>query len=286
MNAVLALSSQHSISTLCRVLRVNRSTYYKFLKHTPSTREIENRSIRSYILDIYSKADKRLGVHKIAIWLRRDYCINISDGRVSRLMKGMQLPKMSTVKPPKSRVKLTDEGSCENILAKNFNQPAPNLVWVCDFTYIRVANRYLYLCAILDLFSRKVIAYKVSQHIDTALAINTLEAAMSSRGNPSGVIFHTDRGSQFTSHDFREAADRLNITQSFSAKGHPYDNAIMECFFKYLKKEEVKRRTYSTVSELNLSLFKYIEGFYNSVRPHSHNDGLSPNEYERLFFVY
>ena len=145
---------------------------------------IENLSIRSYILDIYSKADKRLGIHKIAICLRHDYCINI-----------------------------------------------------------------------------KVIAYKVSQHIDTTLAINTLEAAMNFRANPSGIIFHTDRGSQFTSHDF------------------------MECFFKYLKKEEVKRRTYSTIGELNLSLFKYIEGFYNSVRPHSHNDDLSPNERERLFCV-
>ena len=167
-----------------------------------------------------------------------------------------------------------------SIISINFNQPAPNFVWV------RVANRYLYLCAILDLFSRKVIAYKVSQHIDTTLAVNTLEAAMKSRGNPPGVIFHTDRGPQFTSHDFRKAADRLNIMQSFSARGHPYDNAVMECFFKYLKKEEVKRRTYSTISELNLSIFKYIEGFYNSVRPHSHNDGLSPNERERLFFVH
>ncbi len=284
MNAVKALSSQHSISTLCRILRVNRSTYYKFINRLPSARELENRAIRSYILEIYAKADKRFGVHKIAVCLRRDYCINISDGRVYRLIKTMQLPKMSTVKPPKLAVKPNDEGTCKNILAQNFNQPAPNMVWVCDFTYIWVTDRHYYLCAILDLFSRKVIAYRVSSRIDTALAKETLMAAVEARGNPSGVIFHTDRGSQFTSLEFRQMSDKLNIIQSFSAKGHPYDNAVMECFFKYLKKEEVERRRYSSLDELKLSLFKYIEGFYNSVRPHSHNGGLSPNEFERRFF--
>lgn len=199
-------------------------------------------------------------------------------------MKTMNLPKMSTVKAPRQSVKPADEGSYENILAQKFNQPAPNIAWVCDFTYIRVVNRHYYLCAILDLFSRKVIAYRISSHIDAALAKETLQDAIYSRGNPSGVILHTDRGSQFTSSGFRQMADEFNIVQSFSAKGHPYDNAVMECFFKYLKKEEVDRRKYSSLNDLKTSLFKYIEGFYNSVRPHSHNGGLTPNELERRFY--
>ena len=98
-----------------------------------------------------------------------------------------------------------------------------------------------------------------------------------------GVIFHTDRGSQFTSMQFRKHLDRLNMVQSFSAKAHPYDNAVMECFFKYLKKEEVNRKCYSSFKDLNNCLFEYIHGFYNSVRPHSHNNGLSPNQAELLF---
>ena len=262
---------------------MNRSTYYKFRNRLPSARELENRAIRSYILEIYANTDKRLGVHKIALCLKRDYRINISDGRVYRLIKNMNLPKMSTVKSIKPSCKVSDEGVCKNILAQNFDQPAPNMVWVCDFTYIRVADRHYYLCAILDLFSRKVIAYRVSSRIDTVLAKETLTAAVEARGNPSGVIFHTDRGSQFTSSDFRQLTDKLNIIQSFSAKGHPYDNAVMECFFKYLKKEEVKRRKYFSLAELKISLFKYIDGFYNSIRPHSHNGGLSPNEREARF---
>lgn len=283
MNAVKLLSNQHSVSTLCRVLRVNRSTYYKWLNHLPSAREIENMTIRSRILEIYSKADKRLGAAKIRIRLKREYCINISSGRVYRLMKNMNLPKMSTVKPPKTLSGKTDDSECHNILSQNFNQPAPNLVWVCDFTYIRVSTGFYYVCAVLDLFSRKIVAYKVSSRIDTQLAIDTLNEALSVRKNVSGIIFHSDRGSQFTSKRFRQYLDSLNITQSFSAKGHPYDNAVMECFFKYLKKEETDRRNYAGLTELKQSLFSYIHGFYNSVRPHSHNNGLSPDEKEALF---
>ncbi len=176
-----------------------------------------------------------------------------------------------------------DDSECVNILKQNFNQPAPNLVWVCDFTYIRVAGRFCYVCAILDLYSRKVIAYKVSNHIDTQLAMDTLNLALASRDMHAGLIFHTDRGSQFTSVAFRQYLDTMNIVQSFSAKGHPYDNAVMECFFKYLKKEETDRRTYRSITELKQSLFTYINGFYNSVRPHSHNDGLTPNQKEAMF---
>ena len=156
-------------------------------------------------------------------------------------------------------------------------------VWVCDFTYIRVSGKFFYLCAIIDLFSRKVIAYKLSNKIDTQLAINTVNMAVANRGKSKGVIFHTDRGSQFTSFEFRKHLDSLDMIQSFSAKAHPYDNAVMECFFKYLKKEETNRKSYSSFYELNISLFEYINGFYNSVRPHSHNDGLSPNQAENFF---
>ncbi len=156
-------------------------------------------------------------------------------------MKTMNLPKMSTVKPPKHR-HIPDETVYENILAQKFNPPAPNIVWVCDFTYINVNFNFYYLCAIMDLYSRKIIAYKFSKHIDTTLAIDKLNLAVANRGKSNGIIFHTDRGSQFTSKCFRKHLDSLNMIQSFSAKGHPYDNAVMECFFKYLKKEEVNRR--------------------------------------------
>lgn len=126
------------------------------------------------------------------------------------------------------------------------------------------------------MYARKIIAYKLSNRIDTQTAIDNLDLAVAERGQASGIIFHSDRGAQFASKYFRKHLDALNIIQSFSTKGHPYDNAVMECFFKYLKKEETNRRNYSSLSELQLSLFQYINGFYSSLRPHSHNNSLSP----------
>lgn len=189
---------------------------------------------------------------------------------------------MSTVKPPKVK---PSSDTCENypnLLAKYFNQKALNMVWVYDCTYVRVANRFYYICAILDLYSRKVIACRVGSKIDHFLAIDTLYDAVKSRKISSGVLFHTDRGSQFTSADSRKEIDKFHMIQSFSAKGHPYDNAVMECFFKYLKKEELNRRSFQSLEHLKLSLTSYIAGFYNSICPHSHNHSLSPNQFENL----
>ena len=131
-------------------------------------------------------------------------------------------------------------------------------------------------------FACQIFAFCVSSN--TQLAIDTVNSAVAARGKSNGIIFHTDRGCQFTSSKFRRHLDDVNMIQSFSAKGHPYDNAVIECFFKYLKKEEVNRKPYSSFEDLKLSLFKYINGFYNSFRPHSHNNGLSPNDFENLFF--
>jgi len=264
---------------------VNRSTYYKFINHQESNRAKENAYIRSCILTLYAKYKKRLGAAKMRICLKNEYCNNISVGRVYRLMKSMSLPKMSTVKPFIHKSKSVSDEPCKNILKQEFNQSEPNIVWVCDFTYIRAGGRFYYLCAILDLFSIKVIAYKLSNKLDTQLAIDTVNLAVAGRETSEGIIFHTDRGCQFTAKKFRKHLDNLNMVQSFSAKGRPYDNAVMECFFKYLKKEETDRKSYCSFQELSLSLFEYINGFYNSLRPHSHNNGLSPNQAEKYFFI-
>ena len=239
--------------------------------------------IRKRILEIYAQSDKRLGVKKITLCLVREHCITISEGRVYRLMKQMKLPKMSTVKPPKTAADKEDPGVCQNLLAQRFDQKAPNLVWVCDFTYVKVGGKFHYICAILDLYARKVIACRVGCKIDRFLAIDTLRDAVRLRGVSKGVMFHTDQGTQFTSRDFRKVIDELGMIQSFSAKGHPYDNAVMECFFKYLKKEELDRRSFQTVEQLKLSLLSYISAFYNARRPHSHNHGLSPIQAENAF---
>ena len=239
--------------------------------------------IASLILHIYSHYNKRLGAYKITYILQRDYGITISVGRVYRLMNTLKLPKMSTDKPKHHRTP-TDDAKCTNYLCQHFTQKAPNLVWVSDFTYLKVAGKWYYLCIIMDLFSRKIISWHISGKADVDLVRTTFLKAYKKRNAPYGLMFHSDRGVQYTALSFRKLLDSFDVVQSFSKKGYPFDNAVCECFFKYLKKEETNRRTYHTLQELQNSIFEYIEGFYNSKRPHQALGLLTPNEIEHLYW--
>ena len=157
-------------------------------------------------------------------------------------------------------------------------------MWVSDITYIRVAGKWYYLCIVMDLFSRKVIAWSISGKPDVDLVMHAFRKAYTKREQPQGLMFHSDRGTQYTAFAFRKLLDSLNVVQSFSKKGYPFDNACCGCFFKYLKKEETNRRTYHSLEELKSSVFEYIEGFYNSRRPHGSLGMLTPNQKENLFW--
>lgn len=209
-----------------------------------------------------------MGAYKITHILKRDYGIKISVGRVYRLMKNLQLPRMSTEKPSQNHKHKDNEKDCTNYLNQNFNPKAPNIVWASDFTYIKAGGKWFYLCIVMDLFSRKIIAWQLSSKPNSELIKNTFQKAYITRNLPKGLMFHSDRGTQYTAMPFRKILDSFEVVQSFSKKGYPFDNACCESFFKYLKKEECNRRTYHNESELKLSLFQYIEGFYNSKRPH------------------
>ena len=211
------------------------------------------------ILHIHADYHKRLGAYKTAYVLQRDYGIHISVGRVYRLMKQLQLPKMSTDKPSGSTIR-SDNGTCTNHLRQNVNQKPPNLVWASDITYIKAGGKWHYLCIVMDLYSRKVIAWHLSAKADAQLVITAFRNAYEKRNAPHGLMFHSDRGTQYTAFAFRQLLDSLTVVQSFSKKGYPFDNACCECFFKYLKKEETDRRCYHSLQELQLSIFEYIEG--------------------------
>ena len=283
LNAVHLLRFQHKIKTLCRVLRVNRSTYYKHFSVGESNRAKEDRLIKSHILTLHGKFKKRLGVKKMTCMLKSEYGIKIGTSRVRRLMRSMNLPKIFSKKSPNRSTK-SESGDYKNLLNRKFHQSAPNQNWVSDITYIRVGQKWTYLCVIIDLFSRKVIAWKISFKADAELVISTFKKAYVKRNFPKGLMFHSDRGSQYTSKDFRKLLDELDVVQSFSGIGCPYDNAVAESFFKYLKKEEIYRKNYSDFSDLQSSLFEYIDGFYNPKRPHSSNDFLSPDDLEFSYF--
>lgn len=170
---------------------------------------------------------------------------------------------MSATKP-RFKSRKTPEFSSDNLLKQEFNPKSPNQVWTTDFTYISIGNkRHVYLCAILDLYSRKCIAWKLSHKID---------------------LNQPDQGSQFKSQEFRRLLDEHHLITSYSKPGYPYDNAVTEAFFKYLKQREINRRTFYSIDKVRLACFEYIELFYNNYNPHSANKGLTPNQKEENYF--
>jgi transposase InsO family protein len=276
------LRFQHKIKTLCRVLAVNRSSYYKRFHSQPADRTVENQRLRGLILQIYNDAKQRFGIHKIRQRLKTEYGIIISAGRVYRLMKTMDLPKMSTLKPRQMRRICQEEGAYSNTLNRQFNPQKPNLAWVSDFTYIKVKGRFVYVCVVIDLYARKLIAWKVSEKANETLVCDTLLDAYQKRGEPKNVLFHSDRGCQYTAFAFRRMLDQLGFIQSYSRKGTPYDNAVAESFFKFLKLEQTNRCAYNNLRDLEVSMFEYAN-FYNRHRPHSANEDLTPDQKERAF---
>ncbi len=232
---------------------------------------------------MHGRYKKRLGVNKLTLLLQREYGLKIGQTRVRRLFKSMNLPKISSRKIPTQSAK-SESGDFKNLLNRKFNPDEPNEIWASDITYLKVGSKWHYLCVIIDLFSRKVISWLLSDQPDADFVIRTFKKAYRSRNCPQGLLFHSDRGSQYTASAFRKLLDELNVVQSFSAKGCPFDNAVLEAFFKFLKAEETNLKSYSNLADLQLSLFEYIDGFYNAKRPHSAIHFLSPNDFESKFF--
>lgn len=169
-------------------------------------------------------------------------------------------------------------------LKMQFSVHAPNQVWVSDVTYFKFESKFQYVCAIMDLYSRKVISYKISQKHSSQLISATFKQAYASRKPKEGLIFHSDRGAQYTSHAFQNLLKNCGIKQSFSPSGRPHHNAVMESFFATLKREELYRTNYHSLSELKERVEWYINQRYNNERPHSTLNNKSPNTHERLFY--
>ncbi len=183
------------------VLNINRSTNYKHFCSPLSKRELENQDIKSKILSIYTSSKKRLGYKKIMVCLDVEYGIKISLGRVARLMRKMNLPKISTAKSYKKNN--LDNAVRDNILKQNFSTNLPNCVWVSDITYLKVGGRHAYLCVIIDLFSRMVVGWKLSNSMKANLVCDTLNASFVKRSRPINLIFYSNQGSQYTSSELK-----------------------------------------------------------------------------------
>lgn len=277
--AICAHKDEFSIHELCRTLSVRRSTYYYHTLRASEQTQLqkEDAGLKPVISKIFEKSGGRFGARRIRTKLL-ELGYTISERRTSRLMKELGLSSKG-VRPRLNSANDRQYQYYPNKLKRQFLTDAPNKVWVSDITYARVGMDFVYLCVIIDLYSRKVISYAISENMDTALVIDTFQQAFLLRGNPAGVLFHSDQGTQYTSFQFRKLLKQNGVTQSFSAPGSPYDNAVAESFFASIKKEDFRRNYYPTFDQFQTAVDAYIE-FYNDYRPHQRLGQLTPNQAE------
>jgi len=215
------------------------------------------------------------------------YSLGIMCGqqRVRRLMKAEGLrSQVGYRRRPNSKAG-EPAAAAPNVLGRRFEVATPNESWVVDITYIKTFEGWLYLAVVIDLFSRAVIGWSMQSRIDRELVISALLMAIWRRQPEGKVLLHSDQGCQFTSHDWQDFLEANNFTASMSRRGNCYDNAVVESFFQLLKRERIKRRVYATREDARADIFDYIEMFYNPVRRHGHNNGLSPVQFEKQFSV-
>lgn len=273
-----------SISEMCRTLGVSRSGYHDWVGREPSTRTITDAMLAVEIEAIWECSDRTYGAPRIHRWLRKQG-FWVGRKRVARIMaiNGWE----GETGRRKIRTTIVDRGAtaAEDHVKRDFNPSAPNTTWAGDITYLRTGEGWLFLATVIDLYSRRVIGWSVAEHMRTELVSGALEMAVATRGGTvEGVVFHTDRGSQYTSQDFGELCEQLGVTQSMGATGVCWDNAAAESFFGTLKRELANRRRWDTRADARRDLIRWIEGWFNTRRLHSSIDYNSPIEHENLYY--
>ena len=283
LHALEPFYGKYEIHTICEALDVDRGTFYNHMlrnKRENAWFEKRRQEYCQVIRDVFDEYHQVLGGEKIrTILIQRGH--QISAEYVSRLMREMGLSSVRTT-AKKEYLKLREPERKKNLLQQQFTATQPNQRWVSDVSCFKLGDHYFYVCVIIDLFSRKVIAYKISKRNSTQLITATFKMAYEERQPPSGLIFHSDRGAQYTPHRFQQLLHDHNTEQSFSQPGKPHDNAVAESFFASLKKEELYRREHPSDRAFQASVASYIE-FYNTKRPHRTLKNLTPCQMEENF---
>ena len=281
---IQAHREEFRLKRLCRVLKVSRSGFYAWLRRQPSPREIEDRSIRERICSLHAESRGTYGSPRIHAALR-DEGTRIGRKRVARLMRWEGLSGCSKQRFRQTATVRAQLPAPANLLDGHFQSDAPDRAWVGDITQIRTREGWLYLAALLDLFSRKVVGYATAAHAQQELALAALDSAVLTRRPSPGLLHHTDRGGVYLSTAYQGRLDDHEMICSVSKPGRCVDNAVAESFFHTLKTEWLYHFDFFTREEARLAIFDYVETFYNPKRLHSTLGYRSPNEYEKLLSV-
>jgi putative transposase len=271
----------YPITLLCKVMKVPRTGYYRWANGIKSARQLEYERLRPLVKELHNQADANYGARRIAEDLTAlgEPC---GRTRAATLMKIAQVEAKH-----KKRFKVTTNSAhklpvAPNLLERDFATEEPDRVYVGDITYIWTREGWLYLAIVLDLYSRKIVGWSMSNCLKTSLVADALKMAIWRRSPDKGLIFHSDRGSQYCSKIFQKLLKSHKMKSSMSKKGDCWDNAVAESFFGSLKTERVNEKSYQTREEARRDVVDYIEMFYNSKRRHSYLGYLSPKDFEEL----
>ena len=274
---------EFDISAMCEVLKVSRSSYYDWVKVSlqPHSKQAEDKELAERVKAVFIEGRGHYGTRRIKKGLAMAG-MNVSRRRIARLMKQSDLACKS-----KRKFKMTTDSKhalpiAPNLLQRNFTVLAPNQCYVGDITYIPTQEGWLYLATVIDLFSRQVVGWAMDKQMKAVLVNQALLMAIWKRKPQRGLLWHTDRGSQYAADSHRALLKQHGIVQSMSRKGDCWDNAVAESFFHTLKVELVHQCQFKTREDAKQRIFEYIEVFYNRVRRHSANDYCSPVEFEKL----
>lgn len=270
----------YPVALLCRVLKVSRSGYYAWRQRPAPTRTVEDQRLALEVAAIHAHSRGRYGSPRVHAELR-ERGQRIARKRVARLMRvaglrGRERRRFRCTTDSKHQMAIKG-----NLLARRFAVAAPNTGWVTDITYLWTLEGWLYLAVILDLFSRRVIGWALSERLERGLALEALAMALKQRPPSRGLLHHSDRGSQYASHEYQQLLARHGILSSMSRSGNCWDNAVAESFFATLKLELAYQTRWATRAEARSAVFEYIELFYNRQRRHSALGYLCPSEFER-----
>ena len=272
------MSGQHKVAWLCEALLVSRSGYYDWAKrrHQPPAREVENTKLRQRIREEFERSRQTYGSPRLAQALG-------CPGRRNRIARLMRLERLFARQCSKYRVATTDSRHGGPIAPNRVRAVVlcrPNQLWTTDATCILTAQGWLYLVAVLDVFSRRVVGWAMSQLLDAPLVIAALRMALNQRHYSQNLILHSDRGAQFASAAYRQVLAKHGLTASMSRKGNCYDNAFIESFFSTLKYELIYHHRFGSFAQARTAIFDYIETFYNRIRLHSSLAYQSPISFE------
>lgn len=261
---------------MCQVLKVTKSGYYSWRKQKDIVAP-EEKALRDLIGSIYEEHQGRYGYRRITAEIRRRGII-INGKHVLRIMKSMGLRARCPRRYKRTTNSNHQKPVSENILNGNFTVARQDQVWLSDITYIRTTEGWLYLAAVMDLFSRRILGWELREYLSKELVIEAFKKAVSQYEITADIIFHSDRGVQFTAEDFRALLEKLGFQQSMSGRGNCYDNAPMESFFHTLKNELAISGKYDSKYRTRIAIFEYIELYYNRRRLHSSLKYKTPDE--------